>query len=170
MLHHHHSLIIESPPRSPSGTGGSKSDDDILDADGEASAKQARRQKQSRQKKIVVNFIKAVTNLTQEAQIGLNCSQQKHPPLDKKKLLELFQKSIKVLPVISPSVFWKYTKREVYANKEIHRNRKTGGYKGLSGVQFRQPSNPDDLQVMEKKLEKLDPYLAISKEIFFRGP
>jgi len=78
----------------------------------------------------------------------------------------LFQKFIKVVPSISPSVFWKYTKREVYANKDVHRNRKTGGYKGLSGVQFRQPAISEDLDIIEKKLEKLEQYLTVSKAEF----
>jgi len=93
-VYHSQTILMQSPP---SPNNDSKSDDEIVD--GESSAKKARRMKQTRQKKIVVNFIKTVTSLTGEAQIGLTCAQQKMPPLDKKKTIGVVPKIYKSCPI-----------------------------------------------------------------------
>jgi hypothetical protein len=50
--------------------------------------------------------------------------------IPQQKLLDLFSSHVQIDPPVTPSVFWKYTKREVYTDKNLHRNRKMGGFKG----------------------------------------
>jgi hypothetical protein len=71
---------------------------------------------------------------------------------------------VQIDPPVTPSVFWKYTKREVYTDKNLHRNRKMGGFKGLSGVQFRNPENQEDRNIMDRRLAKIEQHLIQSKE------
>lgn len=129
------------------------SDDSKSEDDGDG--KKPRSKKQLEQKKVVVNFIKAVTRVSDEIMQGYSVAgKQKSFPLDKvqltqlyrvhnywllilqQKLLDLFSSHVQIDPPVTPSVFWKYTKREVYTDKNLHRNRKMGGFKGESFVYY----------------------------------
>jgi hypothetical protein len=135
------------------------------ESEGPGDGKKGKVKKQEKQKKIVVNFVEAMTCATEETlqPEPVKCNEQHMPPLDKQKLLDLFEQHVNTKD-ISTSVFWKYTKREVYVDRNIYRNRKTGGYKGFSGVQWRNPDRPEDLAIMEPRLHKIRRYLARGKD------
>lgn len=127
-------------------------------------SKKPKVKKQTEQKRVITNFVKAITSPTLEARSNLHHSKQCSQPLDKAKLLELFFTFLRFDPPVSASVFWKYVKREVYPDRNVFRNRKTGGYKGFSGVQFRHPDNPVDLEQLMHRLTKIESHLAETKE------
>lgn len=127
-------------------------------------SKKPKVKKQTEQKRVITNFVKAITKPTMEARANLHHSKQCSQPLDKSKLLELFFTFLRFDPPVSASVFWKYVKREVYPDRNVFRNRKTGGYKGFSGVQFRHPEIQSDLSQLLHRLSKTEPHLAQPKE------
>lgn len=135
------------------------------DSESPGDGKKGKVKKQEKQKKIVVNFVEAMTCPTEETlqDEPIKCNDQNLPPLDKQRLVELFEQHINTKD-ISTSVFWKYTKREVYVDRNVFRNRKTGGYKGFSGVQWRNPDRPEDLAVIEPRLHRIRRYLTRGKE------
>lgn len=116
------------------------------------------------QKRIITYFVTAITSPTIEAVNNVHHSKQSIPPLEKTKLLELFFNYLSLDPPVSTSVFWKYIKRDVYIDRNIYRNKKIGGYKGLSGVQFRNPNNPSDFEHIISKLSKIELNLSHPKE------
>jgi len=137
--------------------------DDTAAMDDELSAKQRKKKKQENQKKLIMIFLRATTKQTDEARNVVSCQEQKRPPLDKAKLFGIFSRNFRTTPEISKSVFWRYTK-QVYTNKAVHKDRKTGGYKGFSGLCFRNPTDPHDLNLMRDHLTRITAFLGTTKE------